>query len=244
MNDESPAAPFRIDVFTIFPEIFIGTLNTSILKRAKERSLVQFGVHDIRDWTEDRHRSVDDTPYGGGAGMVLSAPPIVHAVESVLGPGLSQTKIVLMSAAGRRLDQSIVQDLAASKRLALICGRYEGIDERVAEILHADQISVGDYVLTGGEIAALVVMDAVTRLRPGVIDAESVAEESHSTALVEYPHYTRPPSFRGHEVPKVLLGGDHAKIRRWRAQQSLAKTARFRHDRLSVKGNEFSRDDE
>jgi tRNA (guanine37-N1)-methyltransferase len=164
----------------------------------------------------------------------------VNAVESVLGAELRGTTIVLLSAAGRRLNQSIVRDLATSTRLALICGRYEGIDERVAEILHADQISVGDYVLTGGEIAALVVMDAVTRLRPGVIDAESVAEESHSTALVEYQHFTRPPSFRGHEVPKVLLGGDHAEISTWRAQQSLARTARFRPDLLQIKKDESS----
>jgi tRNA (guanine37-N1)-methyltransferase len=226
------AMPFRIDVFSLFPRMFAGPLDESILRRAQERGLIVIGVHDIRTWTEDRHRTADDTPYGGGAGMVMAAPPIVAAVESTLGSHLGEVPVFLLSAGGRRFTQDIARTLAGGRGFALICGHYEGIDERVAEILGADQLSIGDYVLTGGELPAMVVIDAVCRLRPGVIDAASVAEESHSSALVEYPHYTRPVEFRGRRVPDVLLGGHHARIAEWRQARSRARTARWRPDLL------------
>jgi tRNA (guanine37-N1)-methyltransferase len=224
--------PFRVDVFTLFPETIRGPLNESILRRARDRGLIEIRAHDIRDWATGRHKSVDDTPYGGGAGMVMSAEPIMKAVEETLGERLAETKVVILSASGRRLTQRVVRELARSPRLALICGHYEGIDERVAELLGADQISIGDFVLTGGELPALVLIDAVSRLQPGVIDAESVREESHSQPRVEYPHYTRPAEYRGRSVPGILLGGNHAAIERWREEQSLRRTATWRPDLL------------
>src|SRR5215217_4977001 len=177
----------RFDLFTLFPRIFAGPLDESILRRARDRGIVQIEIHDIRDWAEDRHRTVDDTTYGGGAGMVMMAPPIVSAVESTLGSNLSRTRVLVMSAGGRLFTQSLAEELAASARIAIVCGRYEGIDERAIQILAAEEISIGDYVLTGGELAASVVVDAVTRLVSGVIDAASVAEESHHQKLLEYP---------------------------------------------------------
>jgi tRNA (guanine37-N1)-methyltransferase len=225
-------SPLRIDVFTLFPAIFRGPLDESILRRAQERELVRIDVHDIRDWTEDRHRTVDDTPYGGGAGMVMVAPPIVAAVEATLGGNLGRVPILVLSAGGRRFTQDVARRLAGEQRFALICGRYEGIDERVAEVLAADQISIGDYVVTGGELPALVVIDAVCRLRPGVIEAASIEEESHAAPLVEYPHYTRPVEFRGRRVPDALLQGHHARTAQWRWARSLARTARWRPDLL------------
>jgi tRNA (guanine37-N1)-methyltransferase len=224
----------RFDIFTLFPGIFTGPLDESILRRARDRGIVQIDLHDIRDWADDRHRTVDDTTYGGGAGMVMMAPPIVSAVEATLGPDFSRTRVLVMSAGGRLFNQSLAEELAASARISIICGRYEGIDYRAIEILSADEISIGDYVLTGGELAASVVVDAVTRLVPGVIDAASIAEESHHERLLEYPQFTRPPVFRDLAVPPVLLSGHHAQIRRWRREQSLRRTARLRPDLLDL----------
>ena len=222
----------RFDVFSLFPGMFAGPFDASILKRARAAGTIEIGVHNIRDWTTDRHRTADDTPYGGGAGMVMAAPPIIAAVEATLGDALASTPIVVLSAAGRRFTQEVARDLVGRKRLALICGHYEGIDERVVEELGADELSIGDYVLTGGELAAMVVVDAVARLVPGVIAAASIVEESHDLGLVEYPHYTRPLAFRGRHVPPVLLSGHHAEIARWRREQAILRTARRRPDLL------------
>ena len=224
----------RFDLFTIFPGIFTGPLNESIVRRARDRGIVQIDIHDIRDWSHDRHRTVDDTTYGGGAGMVMMAPPIVSAVEETLGPDLARTRILVMSAAGRLFSQALAGELAASPRIGIVCGRYEGIDYRAIQILDAEEISIGDFVLTGGELAASVVVDAVTRLIPGVIDAASIVEESHHERLVEYPQFTRPPVYRSHAVPPVLLSGHHAEIERWRREQSLLRTARLRPDLLDL----------
>jgi tRNA (guanine37-N1)-methyltransferase len=229
---ENPVVQF--DIFTLFPGIFAGPLDESIVRRARDRGIVQIDIHDIRDWANDRHRTVDDTTYGGGAGMVMMAPPIVSAVEAILGLERIGTRVLVMSAGGRLFTQSLAEELAASARIAIICGRYEGIDYRAIEILGAEEISIGDYVLTGGELAASVIVDAVTRLVPGVIDAASVAEESHHEGLLEYPQFTRPPVFRDLAVPPVLLTGHHAEIRRWRREQSLRRTARLRPDLLDL----------
>lgn len=233
--DESAEAaghPLRVDVFTLFPGMFDGPLSESILRRARERGLIEIAVHDIRTWTTDRHRTADDTPYGGGAGMVMLAPPIVEGVEAILGEDLPTAKVILLSAAGRRFDQAVAHELALARRLVMICGHYEGVDERAVEILGAELLSIGDYVLTGGELPAMVVIDAVARLVPGVIDAASVAEESHDEGLVEYPHYTRPAVVRELPVPEVLLSGHHARIAAWRREQAIRRTARWRPDLL------------
>jgi tRNA (guanine37-N1)-methyltransferase len=232
-REETPRLPvIRFDVFTLFPGIFSGPLDESILRRAQDRGLVAIETHDIRHWATDRHRTVDDAPYGGGAGMVMMAPPIVAAVEETLGGDHSAARVLAMSAGGRLFDQSLADELARYQRIAIICGRYEGIDERAIQVLNAEEISIGDYVVTGGELPALVIVDAVTRLVPGVIDAASVTEESHQERLVEYPHYTRPSVFRGLAVPTVLLSGHHAEIARWRREQALLRTARLRPDLL------------
>jgi tRNA (guanine37-N1)-methyltransferase len=230
----------RVDVFTLFPEMFAGPFDESIIKRARAADQVEIAVHDIRDWTHDRHHTADDTPYGGGAGMVMMAPPIVDAVESVLGDDLPRTRIIIMSAAGRLFRQETAHDLAAAGRVALICGHYEGIDDRVASILNAEELSIGDYVLTGGELPAMVVTDAVVRLIPGVIDAASVAEESHSgdEPLVEYPHYTRPVEYRGHRVPDILISGHHANIAAWRHAEARRRTEERRPDLLERHGED------
>jgi tRNA (guanine37-N1)-methyltransferase len=222
----------RVDVFTIFPGIFAGPLDESIVKRAIERGLLEIALHDIREYGAGRHRAVDDTPYGGGAGMVMAAPPIFASVEAALGDALDQTPIIYMSASGERFTQRIAQELSELPRIALLCGRYEGIDQRVREYLVTREISIGDYVLTGGELAAAVVIDAVTRLLPGAIDAASLEEESHASGLLEYPHYTRPLEFRGWSVPEVLLSGHHAEIARWRAAQARELTRQRRPDLL------------
>lgn len=222
--------PFRIDIFSLFPAMFVGPLSESILRRAVEAGTIAIAIHDIRDWTHDRHRTADDTPYGGGAGMVMKAPPIVEAVEEVLGEDLGSAHIAIMSAGGRRFTQSVAKQLAKSTHLALICGHYEGIDDRVGQALRADELSIGEYVLTGGELASMVVTDSVARLIPGVIDAESISEESHSLPGVEYPHFTRPPEFRGLRVPDILLSGHHANIEAWRASEGRKRTARWRPD--------------
>ena len=224
----------RFDVFTLFPEMFAGPFDASILKRASAAGTIEIAIHDIRDWTTDRHRTADDTPYGGGAGMVMMAPPIVAAVEETLGDDLGATPVVVLSAAGRRFTQEVARELATKPRLALVCGHYEGIDERVTVVLGADELSIGDFVLTGGELAAMVVVDAVARLVPGVIDPASISEESHDLALVEYPHYTRPAIFRGLAVPDVLLSGHHGEIARWRREEAVRRTARRRPDLLAL----------
>ena len=210
----------QFEVFTLLPEVFPSYLETSILKRAQERGLIHVDVHNIRDYTHDKHHMTDDTPYGGGGGMVMKPEPIFEAVESVLGltaplsppEPASNIPIVLLTPQGRVFNQSIAQELSTHPRIALICGRYEGIDERIREHLVTDEISIGDYVLTGGEIPALILIDAISRLLPGVLgDPTGAEDDSHAMGLLEYPHYTRPPEFRGWKAPDVLLSGDHAK---------------------------------
>lgn len=226
------AAPLRFDVLTLFPGLFDGFLGESILRRAIDRGLVEVHRWNLRDWAEGRHRQVDDRPFGGGPGMVLMAPPVVAAVEAVRGLAEPSGRLIALTPQGRRLDQAHVRDLAGSPRLVLLCGRYEGLDERIFEVLSPELISIGDYVLSGGEVPAMVVIDAVMRLVPGVLgDAESATDESFgASGGLEYPHYTRPRSFRGLDVPEVLLGGDHAAIARWRAGQARARTALRRRD--------------
>ena len=229
----------RFDVLTLFPGMFDGPLRESIIRRAIERNLVEIEVHNIRDFATDRHRSTDDYPYGGGAGMVMLPGPIFAAAEHAIGvadaAGVGPKRsIILMTPQGRLLNQHIVEELAHFDHLVLICGHYEGVDERVREYLATDEISIGDYVLTGGELPALVLIDAVTRLVPGVVGAEaSLVEESITSGLLEYPHYTRPANFRGWEVPPVLVSGHHAHIARWRRQQALLRTAKRRPDLLA-----------
>jgi tRNA (guanine37-N1)-methyltransferase len=215
--------------------MFEGVFGESIIKRAQAKGLIEIAIHDIRDWTHDRHRTADDAPYGGGAGMVMKAPPIIDAVEDILGDDLERTHIAIMSAGGRRFTQPIAQELSGAGRIALICGHYEGIDERVSEILQADELSIGDYVLTGGELPAMVIADTIIRLVPGVITEASILDESHAgadTAGVEYPHYTRPAEFRGLKVPDILVSGNHAKVAEWRRDQAKVRTARWRPDLL------------
>ena len=226
----------RIDVLTLFPEMFAGPLGHSILRRAIERELLRVELTDIRGFATDRHRTVDDYPYGGGPGMVMKPGPIFAAVESVARPG---SPVILLSPGGRLFTQQVAAELAEYEHLVLICGHYEGIDERVREHLATDELSIGDYVLTGGELPAMVVIDAVGRLLPGVLGGEaSTGEESHSAGLLEYPHYTRPPDFRDYPVPEVLLSGNHAEIARWRRRQSLLRTAERRPDLLTPEHRE------
>jgi tRNA (guanine37-N1)-methyltransferase len=228
----------RIDILTIFPGMFAGAgpLGASIIGRAVERGILDLRVHDLRDWTTDRHHSIDDYPYGGGAGMVMKAPPVVAAIEAVLGGDVGRAPrvpVLLMSAAGRPFTQAMAHALAHQERIILLCAHYEGVDERAIEIAVTDEVSIGDYVLTGGELPAMVVTDAVARLLPGVIEAESLAEESFADGLLEYPHYTRPPEFRGLAVPDVLTSGNHARITRWRREQALLRTRARRPDLLA-----------
>jgi tRNA (guanine37-N1)-methyltransferase len=220
----------RFEIFTLLPEVFPGYLDTSILKRARERGLIEVQIHNIRDYTHDRHHTTDDTPYGGGGGMVMKPGPVFEAVEAVLGQE-PDCPVIMLTPQGRVFDQRVAQELSQHARLALICGRYEGIDERIREHLVTDEISVGDFVLTGGELPALIVVDAVSRLLPDVLgDPEGAIDDSHSSRLLEYPHYTRPPEFRGWGVPEVLLSGDHARIEKWRREQSLSRTLTKRPD--------------
>ncbi len=220
----------RIDILTIFPGIFEGPLRESLLGRAIASGLLDVRVHDIRDFTSDRHRQVDDESFGGGPGMVMKPDPVFAAVES-LGEGARRT--ILLSPAGRRLDQALVRGLAREPWLVLICGRYEGVDERVVEGLPAEEVSIGDFVLSGGEIPALVVLEAVTRLVPGVVGKEeSLARESFEEGVLDHPHYTRPREFRGMAVPDVLVSGNHAAIERWRREAAMEKTRRNRPDLL------------
>lgn len=237
----------RFDVFTLFPELFVSYLETSILQRARQRGLIIVHLHNIRDWTTDRHHITDDEPYGGGGGMVMKPEPIFAAVESVLGAP-PVCPVILLTPQGRVFTQQVAIELAnlanrekpdqddqtvEPSRLALLCGRYEGIDERVREHLVTDEISIGDFVITGGELAALILIDAVSRLVPGVLgDPEGAWDDSHASGLLEYPHYTRPVEFRSWRVPDILLSGDHGKIARWRREQSLLRTWQRRADLL------------
>jgi tRNA (guanine37-N1)-methyltransferase len=228
----------RFDVVTIFPDFFRGAFDYGIIRRAQAAGLMDVKVHDLRGWTHDKHKQVDGRPFGGGDGMVLKPEPIFAAVEELTGASerkgyAAGTRVVLLSPQGRVFTQAVANDLAKGAHVVLICGRYEGVDERVAESLVTDEISIGDYVLSGGEPAAVVVVDAVVRLIPGALGSETSAiNESFSEGLLDYPHYTRPPEFRGRRVPDVLLNGNHAEIARWRAEQALKKTERNRPDLL------------
>jgi tRNA (guanine37-N1)-methyltransferase len=222
--------PPRIDILTIFPGMFIGPFDESILKRAQQSGALQLRVTDIRQFATDRHRTTDDAPYGGGPGMVMKPEPIFAAVEALDD---SDARKILLSPQGKRFDQSLAQELSLERHLILICGRYEGVDERVREHLVDEEISIGDFVLTGGELAAMVLVDAVARLIPGVLgSADSAIEESHTSGLIEYPHYTRPAEFRGWTVPELLLGGNHAEIAHWRRRQSIERTMARRPDMI------------
>jgi len=249
----------RFDIVTIFPEFFAGPLDYGIVRRAREARLIEAHVHDLRDFTHDRHRTVDDRPFGGGEGMVMKAEPLFEAVESLVGGGnpaaRAGTAIVLLSAAGKLFRQETARQFAKLDRIVLLCGRYEGVDERVAEHLATDEISIGDFVLSGGELPATMVLDAVTRLIPGALGNEdSAVNESFSESageaavavesggdrhgaianrgILDFPHYTRPEVFRGWDVPEVLMSGNHEEIRRWRRQQAIEKTRRNRPDLL------------
>ena len=229
----------HFDIFTLFPGMFAGVFAESIIMRAQEAGRVSIAIHNIRDYAEGKHRITDDTPYGGGGGMVMKPEPIFRAVEAVLGldegtPPPPSTSIILLTPQGRLFTQTVAKELARHERLALICGHYEGVDERVRQLLVTDEISIGDYVLSGGEIAAMVVVDAVTRLLPGVLGHPAATiQDSHAAGLLEHPHYTRPVEFRGHRVPEVLLSGHHAEIARWRRRESLRRTLERRPDLLA-----------
>ena len=217
----------HFDIHTLFPGMFQGPLSESILKRAQEQGLLSITLHNIRDATSDKHHVVDDYPYGGGAGMVMKPDPLFASIEAAYQGG----PIILLSPQGRLFTQQIARELSQEARLTLICGHYEGIDERVRQHLVTDELSIGDYVLTGGELPAMVVVDAVSRLLPGVLGGEeSILEESHSSGLLEYPHYTRPPDYRGWRIPDVLLSGNHAEIAKWRRKESLRRTRERRPD--------------
>lgn len=222
----------RFDVFTLLPETFSPYLQASILQKAAERGLLEFQVHNIRDYTHDKHHTTDDMPYGGGGGMVMKPEPVFEAVESVLGMPPA-CPVILLTPQGRVFNQQIAMELATQSQIALLCGRYEGVDERIREHLVSDEISIGDYVLTGGELPALILIDAISRHVPGVLgDPTGAEDDSHTGGLLEYPHYTRPPQFRGWGVPEVLLSGDHGKIARWRREQSIRRTLAKRPDLL------------
>jgi len=221
----------RIDILTLFPEMFAGVLSSSILGKASEKQLVEFHVTNFRDFSESKHGTVDDTPYGGGGGMVLKPEPLFRAVESLAGD--KKPRVLLMCPQGVPYNQKLAEELAQEEHLVFICGHYEGYDERIREHLVTDEISIGDYVLTGGELAAMVVIDSVVRLQPGALGNQtSAVEDSFSTGLLEYPHYTRPADFRGWKVPDVLLSGHHANIVKWRLKESLRRTRARRPDLL------------
>jgi tRNA (guanine37-N1)-methyltransferase len=254
----------RFDILTLFPAMFVGPLTESILKRAQQAGLIEIALHNIRDWASDRHRTADDAPFGGGAGMVMKAEPLAAAIRAVLATPDAGTRecgaagttgdrqsttddrpahhvavspspppVILLTPDGELFTQAIAQELACEPRLLLVCGHYEGLDERVRETLVTRELSIGDYVLTGGELAAMVVVDAVGRLVPGVIDADSTAEESHSDGLLEYPHYTRPAVWEGRPVPPVLVSGHHGEVAKWRRRERLRRTLTRRPDLLA-----------
>ncbi len=223
----------EIDVFTLFSEVMQPYLQSSVLGKAQESGLLSVRLHDIRQYAQDRHNTTDDEPYGGGGGMVMKPEPVFAAVENVLGEAIDSIPIILLTPQGRVFDQAVAEELSKHTHLGLICGRYEGVDERIRVHLATDEISVGDYVLTGGELPALVVIDAVARWIPGVLgDRSATYKDSHANGLLEHPHYTRPASFRGWQVPDVLLSGDHARIAAWRRAASLKRTAERRPELL------------
>jgi tRNA (guanine37-N1)-methyltransferase len=225
----------KIDVLTLFPAMFAGPLDESIIKRAREAGRLDLAIHNLRDYTHDRHNTVDDRPFGGGPGMLLKPEPIFEAVESLAREG---TRVILLSPAGRPFGQAIARELAGLEHLLLVSGHYEGFDERVRQKLAQDELSIGDYVLTNGALPVMVIIDAVTRLLPGVLgDAESAQEDSFSQGLLEYPQYTRPAEFRGMKVPEVLLSGNHAEIARWRAEQARLRTEQRRPDLLEKRSD-------
>ena len=238
----------RFDILTLFPELFEGVFSQSIVKRALEAGQISIAVHNIRDWALDKHHITDDTPYGGGGGMVMKVEPIVGAVEALIGADLAaeqtrsgevQVPVVLLSPAGRLFNQALAHDYEQAGRVVLICGRYEGVDERVSQLVVTDEVSIGDYVLSGGEIPAMVVVEAVTRLVPGVLgDMRAIVQDSHSSGLLEHPHYTRPAEFRGLAVPEELLSGNHARVAAWRKAQSLLRTRQRRPELLASSGED------
>jgi tRNA (guanine37-N1)-methyltransferase len=233
----------RFDVVTIFPEVYESPLRVSLVGKAIAGGLLEVGIHDLRAWGQGPHRKVDDTPFGGGAGMVMTAGPVVASVEAVRRPA---GRVVVLSAAGRRFDQGLAAELAAEEQVVLVCGRYEGMDDRVAGLVGAEAVSIGDFVLAGGDVAALVVIEAVARLVPGVLgNLDSLAEESFTGGLLEYPQYTRPAEFRGLKVPEVLLSGDHGEIAKWRRQQRLRRTFEQRPDLIeaAIEAAELSEDE-
>jgi tRNA (guanine37-N1)-methyltransferase len=230
----------RFDVLSLFPEMFSGYLSQSVLRLAIERGLVDVRLHNIRDWSKDKHHSVDDRPFGGGPGMILKVEPVVECVEAVQAAADAPGRLVMLTPHGRRLTQPIVEQLAGQSRLLLLCGRYEGFDDRVRQILEPDEISIGDYVLGGGEVAAMVVIDAVARLVPGVLGHEESAKQdsfSGDDRWLEYEQYTRPREYRGLSAPEVLLSGDHERIAAWRREQSLRRTRERRADLLETQPN-------
>lgn len=225
----------RFDILTLFPEIFGGYMRQSILNKAIERELVSLNVHNMRDWCPDKHHKIDDRPFGGGPGMILMAEPVVKCVRDVTAQDPVQPKTILLTPTGRRLDQTLVEELAVEPRIMMLCGRYEGFDQRVSDILQPMEVSIGDYILNGGEVAAMVLVDSLVRMVPGVLGDEfSNIDDSFSRGnrLLEYPQYTRPREFEGHPVPEVLLSGNHEAIEAWRKQKSLEKTANRRSDLL------------
>jgi tRNA (guanine37-N1)-methyltransferase len=222
----------HFDIFTLFPDVFYPYINTSILQRACANHIVEINVHNIRDWAEDKHHTTDDTPFGGGGGMVMKPEPIFAAVESVAG-GQPECPVILMTPQGHQLNHALAEELSQTAHLMILCGRYEGVDERVRRDLVTHEVSIGDYVLSGGELPALVLLEAVTRLLPGALgDPDGAFDDSFANGLLEYPHYTRPAEFRGWAVPEELLSGDHQAIARWRRRQSLLRTLRKRPDLL------------
>lgn len=234
----------RFDVLTLFPEMFPGYLSQSLLNKAIQRGLTDVQLHNIRDWTKDKHHCIDDRPFGGGPGMVLMAPPVVECAEAVMQLDERPAHTILLTPQGRTLTQRVAEELSEYPRLLLLCGRYEGFDQRVSDILQPEELSVGDFVLNGGEVAAMLVIDALVRLIPGVLgDERSSQEDSFSRAnrLLEFPQYTRPREYRGHQVPEVLLSGDHRRIEKWRSEQSLERTRQRRSDLLN-KQDEDSQD--
>ncbi len=232
----------RFDIITIFPEIFRGVFEFGIIRRAVEAKLIEINIHDLRDFTADRHHMVDDRPFGGGAGMVMKPEPLFRAIEAITHKA-PKMRVVLLSPQGRSFNQQAAEELTKDERVLFICGRYEGIDERVVENLVTDEISIGDYVLSGGEIPAMVVLDAVTRLLPGALGCEQSAEQdSFSSGLLDYPHYTRPAEYRGLKVPDVLLSGNHAEVEKWRHKKALEKTLRCRPDLIEAQQKEKAED--
>jgi tRNA (guanine37-N1)-methyltransferase len=222
----------KIDVLTVFPEMFDGPLTESLIQKARDKKLVEINIHNIRSFTKDKHHATDDSPYGGGPGMVMKIEPVYHALKSIKG---RSPFVILLSPQGKRLDQKTVNELAKKKRLVLICGHYEGIDERVERFVDAE-LSIGDYVLTGGEIPAAAVIDAVVRQLPGVVkETESIRRDSFYEGILDFPHYTRPAKFLNMSVPEILLSGDHARIEKWRQEQALARTKKRRPDLLKKK---------